>query len=133
MERIQQHPLPIIHAMLICDKVIAEEKTRKKSLIGVFDTFNYTQLPFAIPELWVYVNLSDVLEEHSIKIEFVHLDENRIIAEIKSKLSGKGNPNQELGYCFRNMRFEKDGTYVFRFWADDDVIGEKYLRVRRAT
>ena len=53
------------------------------------------------------------------------------IVEIKSELPGKGEPNRELSYCFRNMIFEKDGTYVFRFWVDDDVIGEKYLRVMR--
>lgn len=129
MQRIRQYSLPVIHAILVCDKVISEEGTRKKSLIGVFDTINYTQLPFAVPELWVYVNLSDVLGEYSIRIELVHLDENRAIAKIKSKLRGK--PNQELGYCFRNMTFGKDGIYVFRFWVNDDVIGEKYLYVKR--
>ena len=131
MRKIPQHPLPIIHAILICDKVISEAINNKKSLFGVFDTIYYTQLPVAVPELWVYVNLSDVLERHIIRIELVCLDDNRKIVEIKSELPGKGEPNRELSYCFRNMIFEKDGTYVFRFWVDDDVIGEKYLRVMR--
>jgi len=129
MERMRQYSLPVIHAILVCDRVISEEKTRKKSLIGVFDTIYYTRLPFAIPELWVYVNLSDVLGEYSIRIELVHLDEERIIARIKSKLLGK--PNQEIGYCFKNMKFAIDGIYVFRFWVNDDVIGEKYLYLKR--
>lgn len=131
MKRVRQHPLPVIHAILICDKVISEEKTHKKNLIGIFDSIIYTRLPVAIPELWVYVNLSDVLEEHNTKVELVYLDENRMIVEVKSKLPAKGKPNRELSYCFKNIVFEKDGTYVFRFWAEDDVIGEKYLRVTR--
>lgn len=129
MERIQQHSLPVIHAMLICEKVISEEKTHKKNLIGIFDTIYYTQLPAAIPELWIYVNLSDVMEEHSFRIELVYLDENRVIAEFKSRLP-KGKPNREVGYCFKNMAFKKSGMYVFRFWVENDVIGEKYLHVR---
>lgn len=126
-----QHALPIIHAILICDKVISEAINNKKSLIGVFDSIYYTQLPVAVPELWVYVNLSDVLEKHVIRIELVCLDDNRKIVEIKSELPSKGKPNRELSYCFRNMIFEKDGVYAFRFWVEDDVIGEKYLRVTR--
>lgn len=131
MERIRQRPLPVIHAMLICDKVISEEGTHKKSLIGIFDTIFYSRLPIAIPELWVYINLSDIVEEHSFRIELVYLDENRIIVEVKSKLPAKGKPNRELSYCFKNIVFERDGTYVFRFWAEDDVMGEKYLRITR--
>lgn len=131
MERTRQHSLPVIHAILICEKVISEERTRKKSLIGIFTTIRYNQLPVAIPELCVYVNLSDVLEEYVIKLELVYLDENKTMVEAKSKLPGKGNPNHELSYHFSNMAFEKDGAYAFRFWVGDEVIGEKYLSVRR--
>lgn len=130
MEKIRQRPLPLVHAMLICEKVISEEKTRKKSLIGVFDTVYYLRLPVGIPELWIYVNLSDVVGKLTTRIELVYLNENRKVAEAKLELP-EGRLNREVGYCFKNMVFAKTGTYVFRFWVDDDVISEKYLNVTR--
>jgi hypothetical protein len=132
MEKIQPRALPIIHAILICDKIITEANNKKKSLIGIFDTVYYTQLPLHWPELWVYVNLSDVLRQYSANIELVCLQDNRKILEIKGTLKPKKQPNWELAFRFKDIIFHKKGVYAFRFWVDEDVIGEKYIYLRSA-
>jgi hypothetical protein len=44
-------PIPSVVAMLICDQVIAEQGTNKKSLIGVFEIFNALVFPTMIPRI----------------------------------------------------------------------------------
>ena len=124
-------PLPVIHAILICDRIIDENKTHKKSLIGIFDTFFSTRIPALIPELSVYVNLSDVVKNYKIKLELVCLDTSEVLAKIENIVQPKTQHNWEMGFSFRNLRVKKEGTYVFRFWVDYDVVGEKYFFVRR--
>jgi len=132
MKKVYQKPLPVIHAMLICDKVITEANNKKKSLIGIFDTIYYTRLPLGWPELWVYINLSDVLAQYNVKIEMVCLEDNRKILEVTGILTPTEKPNWELAFRLRDIVFKEEGIYAFRFWLDDNVIGEKYLYVRSA-
>ncbi len=128
-----RHTLPVIHAMLICEKVIVEQGSNKKTLVGIFASIACKELPLIWPELWLYINLSDVVRRHTIKTEVVCLEDNRQLLEIKGILEPKQLLNWELVWQLRGIRFEKEGSYAFRFWVDDDIIGEKYLHLRRAT
>ena len=47
---------PHLNAMLICDTVITEVGTNKKSLIGLFENISASSFP-AYPSLSVFVNL----------------------------------------------------------------------------
>ena len=71
-----QKDLPVIHAFLICEKVITEVGTKKKTLVGVFDIITAPLFPCMHNELWVYVNIGDVLAEQKIKLELIYMDEN---------------------------------------------------------
>lgn len=123
-------PLPVVHAMLICDKIITEDKNKKKTLLGIFDRINCSQLPVKWPELSVYINLSDVASQYDIRIELVHLEDGRVRSEVKGMLQPKTKLNWELEFRFRNLQFDKEGIYAFRFWAGEDILQEKYLHVR---
>ncbi len=127
-----KHALPVIHAMLICERVIVEEGSQKKTLVGIFSGITCRKLPLIWPELWLYVNLSDVVRRHIIKTELVCLEDNRQLLENKGILERKKLLDWELTWSFRGIRFGKLGTYAFRFWVDDDIIGEKYLHLRSA-
>lgn len=131
MNKVYPSPLPVIHAILICDKIITEDETHKKTLLGIFDSFYYTKLPIRAPELWVYVNLSDVTRKHDIKLDLVYLDDNKMIVQLEDKIPPSDGSGVELGFCFKDIRFDRAGVYAFRFWADNNVIGDKYIYVRR--
>ena len=132
MTKKPRHALPVIHAMLVCERVIVEQGTSKKTLVGIFAGVTYKKLPLIWPELWLYINLSDVVRRHSIKTELVCLEDNRQLLEVKGILEPKKLLNWELVWQFKGIRFEKRGSYAFRFWVDDDVIGEKYFHLRSA-
>ena len=52
------HP-PEVLAMILCDQVITDVQTNKKSLIGIFDQIETASLPCVIHELHVYLSLTD--------------------------------------------------------------------------
>ena len=73
--------------MLICEKVIVEEGSKKKTLVGIFDNVTCKKLPLIWPELWLYINLSDVVQRHTMKTELVCLEDNRQLLEVKGILA----------------------------------------------
>jgi len=75
-------PIPTVIAMLICDQVIAEQVTNKKSLIGVFDKYHSLSFPVQIPRLAIYVKLADAFGHYLFKIRMVKLKDEALVAEI---------------------------------------------------
>src|SRR4051812_28041201 len=50
---------PEVLAMILCDLVITDVETNKKSLIGLFDQVETATLPCVVHELHVYLSLTD--------------------------------------------------------------------------
>ncbi len=130
MTKKPRHTLPIIHSIIICERVIVEEGSKKKTLVGIFGRINCKKIPMVWPELGVYIALSDVEQRYNMKLELVCLEDNRQLLQVKGILEPRKSLNWELIWTLRGIRFEKWGEHAFRFWVDDDIIGEKYLRLR---
>ena len=124
------HTLPIIHAIIICEKVIVEEGSKKKTLVGIFDRINCKRIPIVWSEMGVYIALSDVEQRFNMKLELVCLEDHHQLFEVKGILEPRKTLNWELIWNLRGIRFKKLGEHAFRFWVDNDIIGEKYLRLR---
>lgn len=76
-------PIPSVVAMLICDQVITEQVTNKKSLIGVFDKFFSPSYPAILPRLAVYVKLADAVGSYLFRLRTVKLKDESAIAEVR--------------------------------------------------
>ncbi len=74
--------IPSVVAMLVCDQIIAEQGTNKKSLIGVFANFYSLQFPVAISRLAIYVKLADASGNYLFKLRLVKLKDESLVAEI---------------------------------------------------
>jgi len=126
-------PLPIVHAILICDMVIREAGSNKHSAIGIFTDVYGTQFPLTLNPLAVYACLTDALGTYQLSVELVDLNENRILGRVdgltlqaKEKLQ-----THDFGIRFVNTAFPKPGTYEFRLLADGRMLSSKKLRVRK--
>src|SRR5713101_1532169 len=74
-------PVPSVLAMLLCDQIIVDAQTQKKSLIGIFENFNAMVFP-AIANISVYAKLADAEGQYKFKIRVVHLRDERLIGEV---------------------------------------------------
>lgn len=125
---------PVVNAMLVCDKVITEAGTNKKSLIGVFENINAYKFPCIHHFLTVYVKLTDANGRYTFCLELVDLERNVII--------GKGEMPKEveidnpltihdLVFNLSSLKFEHPGKYEFRIFANDEVFGQKTFFVNK--
>lgn len=123
---------PIINAMLICDKVITEERTRKKSLIGIFEKIGSSRFPFTHLSMAVYIKLTNGRGEYNFKLELYDLKKDRVLGynkiphpiEIEDPLR-----TYELVFTLNRIKFEHPGKYEFRIYSDEEVFGQKAFTV----
>jgi len=118
--------------MLICDYVITEHETGKKSLIGIFETINARQFPIVHNALSVYVKLTDANGNYKFQLDLVDLQNDHVLnkCEIPNELQIT-NPlkSSELVFNLHGLKFPHLGEYEFRIYANGRIFGQKSFLV----
>jgi hypothetical protein len=116
-------PIPNVVAMLVCDQIITEQGTNKKTLIGVFDNFMSPNFPALIPRIAVYVKLADAEGDYLFKLRFVNLKDESLVAEIgiQAKCADR-TQHSELALNFGGLPIPSEGKYEFQLYAGDEYL-----------
>jgi hypothetical protein len=123
--------LPVVKAFLICDQVIHDAQTGKKTLVGVFHELRADRFPAVHPVLWIYANLTDARGKYAFEIRLVDVERNNVL--------GKGTPPEitipgplqttELSAQLRNVALPGPGTYEFQLLTNGELVATKAIRV----
>ena len=124
---------PILKAMLLCDMTLVEEGTRKRSLIGIFDSIKGREFPLTHASLSVYVQFKDIQGVFDFTLELFDLEEGKSInkAVIKDFNVQNRFGDCELVFNLLSVRFEHAGDYEFRIYLNDMIFGQKSFQVTR--
>ena len=120
--------VPKANAMLICDYVITERGTNKKSLIGVFENIGAVQFPCTHFQLSVYIKLTDAQGHYRFRLELIDLKNDTVIAKSEMPEAIQiPNPliTHELVFNLRGLQFPHAGEYEFRIFSNDRIFGQK--------
>ena len=125
-------PQPSVKAILVCDQVIHEIGTNKKSLIGIFEEIHLARFPAQYPRIAVYVNLTDAHGEYVLEMRLINEDGG----EFGRGKTPKVNIENPLATCefalqVQNLQFPKPGQYEFQIFANDSFLATKNFRVRQ--
>lgn len=127
---------PVVKAILICDNIITEAVTNKKSLIGIFEQINARNFPTTHPLLGIYVKLTNAQGKYKFVLELIDSEADKKIGfseipeiEVKDKLSVG-----ELIFMLRGLTFGHAGSYEFRLLANGIVCenGTQRFEVKSA-
>ena len=127
-------PTPKTNAMLICDYVITERETNKKSLIGVFENIGAATFPCTHFAMSVYIKLTDAQGGYQFRLELVDLQSDTMIgkSEIPDEVQVPSPLDaHELVFNLRGVRFLHPGKYEFRIFGNDRIFGQKKLVVEQ--
>ena len=126
--------VPTVLALLLCDQVIIDAQTNKKSLIGVFDNLNSLTYPAKIT-LAVYAKLRDAEGTYNFKIRLVSLRDESEIANFEIKEAKLPDPLQsvELAFNMIGLKFHETGKYEFQLYANDVYLSRIIMDARQIT
>jgi len=123
--------VPKLDAILVCDAIVNEAGTNKKTLIGIFENICTPTLPCKHYKLSVYVKFTDAQGKYDFKLDLINLQANTIIGEgivkgfeVVDKLT-----SSELVFNLLGLIFPNEGKYQFRIFANNKFFGSKTLSV----
>lgn len=121
---------PTVLAMIICDTVIDDRISGKKSLIGLFDAIATTHLPCVVNELHVFVAVTDGYGAMPMKLRCVKTatDEEVFRSETEVRFPDPLSV-VELNLGFRGGEFPDAGEYRFQLLADQTILCERKFHV----
>ncbi|GJL50577.1 MAG: hypothetical protein NPIRA01_18040 [Nitrospirales bacterium] len=122
---------PSVQAFLVCDTIIIDSLTGKKSIIGAFTHLWAKTFPCQHPQMGVYFCLNDAEGTYQFEIELIYLDKNQTVGkgalspiEIKSRLE-----THDFGLNISTIVFPGPGRYEFRLHANGQFITQKDFHV----
>jgi hypothetical protein len=117
---------PEVLAMILCDLIITDVESNKKSLIGLFDRVESAAMPCVVNELHVYLSLTDGHGSLPVAIACVAVDEGEELFRGHAEVEF-ADPLQvvELHFVFPSAQFPRPGEYRFQFLTDDVVLLER--------
>ena len=115
-------PIPSVLAMLVCDQVIAEQGTGKKSLIGIFDNLHAAGFPTET-RLAVYVKLADAQGQYKFRIRLVGLKNETPIADLNADVTiADPTSPTELAINMIGIILPEPGKYEFQLYGNDTYL-----------
>ena len=123
--------IPKINAMLLCDSVITEVGTNKKSLIGIFENIYAQNFPYRHYHLSVYIKFTSAQGKYHFRFELVDISNDKVIGkgEISELNVSDKLGSYELVFNLMGLQFDHEGKYEFRIFADDKIFGNKLFNV----
>ena len=125
-----QKPKPIPLAMVICDSIIDDRLSGKKSVIGIFNNIAAAELPCRHQSLYVYCVLTEGLGQYEGTLKCTHLQSNKSILSLTGPIKFP-NPLATIEFIFdmKNIVFEQEGMYVFELLCDNQPVISRKINV----
>jgi hypothetical protein len=117
---------PEVLAMIVCDLIITDADSNKKSLIGLFDRVESAAMPCVVNELHVYLSLTDGHGALDVALACAAVDDGEELFRGQAAVEFS-NPLQvvELHFVFPSAQFPRPGEYRFQFYTEGTLLRER--------
>lgn len=115
--------IPIGLALILCDTVIEDRHTMKKSLIGLFSQIGTMTFPYTHPLIHLLVSLTGGKGDYPCEVLCQHEDLQTTVFSIKNNLRFRSHDEvADLVYNLKSLTFPRPGRYWFKVLLDDTPI-----------
>ena len=128
----QQHrtATPTLVSFLICDQVIDDKLSNKKSAIGIFNTIIVPKLPTSIHQMAILASVTEIVGRIELEIRLVRDTDNAVL------FSGKGHVEApdplaivDLLFAMQGVKIPEAGQYGFEILSEAALLGRRRFQV----
>lgn len=125
---------PMGLALVVCDTIIEDKLTGKKTLVGLFDRVQTSRLPCVHPTMTIFVSLTGGRGEYPCEVVCRHTDSETVAFSAKGKVNLR-DPRQVVDLVFRlkGVRFPKSDMYWLHFLVDGVPIMMRPLVIQKTS
>ncbi|MBI1871613.1 MAG: hypothetical protein HYS07_10535 [Chlamydiae bacterium] len=121
-------------AMIICDEIIEDKRTNKKSLIGIFNSIAAYNLPIRHKKMLVFISVTNCRGSYKTILQYSSLKDLKPIAQIHGTITST-DPNAVIECAFElfDVAFPYEGKYNFQLLIDDRPVTERVFNLVKGT
>lgn len=125
---------PIGIALIVCDQIVVDDSTKKRSLFGLFNSVNAPEFPMTLVHLCVFASVTNINGNVRLELRCTNETLSDPILAVPCNASAN-NPcdTLDLGFEFDNFTFPRPGLYCFELHWDGEIILSTRFNVRRLT
>ena len=121
-------------AIIVCDQVIEDKLTNKKSLIGIFNSIAHPGYPARHPALCIFVSLTEGRGTCQARLRIVCEETDKPVAEVNGQLEfADVNQVVEMAFNFMGLEFPEPGLYSIEFYCADALVLERRFHALEIT
>jgi hypothetical protein len=124
--------LPSGKAILMCDQVIEDAVTHKKTLVGTFNIIYAEDFPCIHQRLSVFASLQNGRGKMTVSLKLRRVGDEEIILQIDGNVAFD-NPTQviDLVYNIQKIPFAQAGTHAFEIYAEGNLISDSRFELAK--
>ena len=122
---------PSVQAFLVCDCVIEDSLTKKKSLIGLFTHLQSVTFPCQHHQLGLYFCITDAEGTYHVEIDLMFVNTDQLVcrASLPDIAIGDRLQISDFGINIPALLFPAPGRYEFRLRMNGRMIAQKDFHV----
>ncbi len=123
-------PTPTGLAIVLCDQIIEDKQTSKKSLIGIFNQIGTAEFPCRHARLSIFVSITEGRGTSDAKLRIVCEETDKVVTEVRGRIQFPDiHSVVEICFNFGILIFETPGLYSIEFYCDDVIVLERRFHV----
>ncbi len=128
-----EHPsiaVPTMVSLLVCDQVIDDKLSNKKSAIGLFNTVLVPSVPTRLHRLAVMATLTEISGRTPLRLRLMRDEDNRVLMQTNGHVDAP-NPLAmvDLVFVMQGVPVEKAGQYAFELLSGGELLGRRRFHV----
>ena len=114
---------PMGIAMIVCDEIIEDRHTGKKTLVGLFSRIHAKKFPAVHPKMNLFISFDNAKGHYHSAIRIIREKTSEIIAEAKGEIRVKSPVDvTEMNITFLSLKFPNPGVYNIEFYCEDELV-----------
>lgn len=119
-------------AIVVCDQIIEDKATNKKSLIGIFNNIASPTFPCRHPSVSVFLSLTEGHGTYQVRLRIINEETGTAVTEVQGQLPFPDvNFVAELAINFMGLEFPAPGLYSIEFYCDEALVLERRFHVMK--
>jgi hypothetical protein len=121
---------PTLVSLLICDQVIDDRLSNKKSAIGLFNAVLVPSVPTRIHQLAVMATLTEIRGRTPLRLRLVRDEDNEVLMQTRGHVEAPDPLAMvDLVFAMQGIPVAKAGQYAFELLSESELLGRRRFRV----
>lgn len=121
---------PTALGLTLCDQVILDTYTGKRTLVGMFDELFCDGVPFIPPPLWVYAALTDGQGRIALDLVVSDMETEEELVVVQHEMEFTSPLSiTHLRMNFPDLQFPRSGYFLFQLSAEGFPVCHRRLHI----